>query len=73
MRAHEVGVPIGAEHEKRRLWCSAQGVQQELERRSIRPVQVVEDDHDGRLGGYGGDEAGHRLEKPVALCLGPEP
>ena len=67
--AHEVRVAVGAQHEEGRGRSPSGRVDQQLHGGAVRPVQVVEDKHDGILRGDRGQERGDRLEEPVALAL----
>ena len=66
----DVHVPVGPQDEQRGLVLRAHNVPQELERRSIGPVEVVEDEqHRGPVTGFG-QQRGDRLEHQVAARLG---
>ena len=65
----QLGVPVGAEDEDP-SGGHPDDVTQEEERRLRRPLEVVEHQHDGFLGGRGGQPGGHGVEEAVPLHLG---
>ena len=64
MAAVEVGVAVGAEHEDARPPQLAREVREQLQRGAVRPVQVVEHDHQRHALGDPAQEARHRVEEP---------
>jgi hypothetical protein len=69
MPASDVRLPVGADEEQPNRGRGPHDVAHQLQRRLVRPVQVVEDEHDRRLRRGGLEQAGDRPEEQVALGL----
>jgi hypothetical protein len=65
-----LALALRADDQQRRLVLAAQDVAQELERRPVGPVQVVEHEQHGRAGPRVAQEPRDRLEHQVAARLG---
>ena len=65
-----LALALRADDQQRRLVLGAQDVAQELERRTVGPVQVVEHEQDRRAGSGVAQEPRDGLEHEVAPCLG---
>ncbi len=47
-RQHNLGAPVGPEHEHTHAFEAAGQIVEQIDRGDIRPVQVVEEDHERR-------------------------
>ena len=66
----QLGVPVGADDEQPGgIGSPRHQVTQQEQRRSGRPLEIVEDEEDGLLARGGGQPGGHRVEEPVPLGL----
>ena len=74
MRAREIGFAVGAEHQQVVLAVAASEERDELQRRAVRPVQVVEDEEHGRACGDRVEPRTDGLEQqePLRLGIGPQ-
>ena len=70
MRAVEVGVAVGRDHEQAERRVGPQQVAEEQERRLVGPVHVVEHEHDRRRDRHLAEQVDDALEQAVALGLG---
>ena len=73
MAVGDLALAVGAEEEHAARRGRAHEVAQQLQRRAVRPVQVVEDEHDRRLGADLADQRGDGVEEAVALRVGLRP
>ena len=68
--ALQVGVAIGADDQHAHRGLGRHDVAQEQQRRSSRPVQVIDDQQDGTVGAHRHEPLDHRVEEPIPLGLG---
>ncbi len=66
----ELGVAVGGQHEEPQGRRRTDDVAEQEEGRLGGPLQVVEDEQDGLVGGDGAQPGGHGVEEAVALGLG---
>ena len=64
----ELGLAVGAEQQRAARLRRADEVTQELERRAVGPVEVVEDQHERRLRAGLAEQRGHRVEEAQAVA-----
>ena len=62
----ELGVAIGAEQQRAARLRRADEVPEQLQRRAVGPVQVVEDEHERRAVADLAEQCGHRVEEAQA-------
>ena len=70
MAVGDLALAVGAEVQHPARRGRAHEVAQQLQRRAVGPVQVVEDEHDRRLGADLADQRGDGVEEAVALGVG---
>ena len=66
----DLGLAVGAEDQQRRALGSAHDVAQQLQRRGVGPVQIVEDQDQRMLVGDRAQQRCDRLEQQELFALG---